>query len=95
MPAMFGWLKHLFLDEKARKALDKSAAAAKAVPKTLPMTPKRAELMKEAMRVHKAKRKILDNLSDEARAQLVAMAITTLLNEGRESDKVAPGKKKK
>lgn len=87
---MFGWLKALFLDEKARKALDKAAGAKAArakAPAVPPMTPKRARLIKEAMAVHKAKRKILDDLSDEDRAKLVAMAITTLLNEGREPDK--------
>ena len=82
---MLGWLKSIFLDEKARKALDRGAKA-KAAP-AIPMTAKRAQLIKEAMAVHKAKRKILDDLSDEDRAKLVAMAITTMLNEGREPPK--------
>ncbi|MGE5547137.1 MAG: hypothetical protein ACM33T_09580 [Solirubrobacterales bacterium] len=98
---MFGLLKSLFLDEKARKALDKRAAAAKAPPVSERqraiakaqaqakgvMTPERAELLRNAMAVHKAKRRILDDLSDEDRAKLVALAITSLMNEGREPDK--------
>lgn len=89
---MFGWLKALFLDEKARKALDKGAKARAARAAVPPMTPKRAQLLKDAMAVHKAKRKILDDLSDEDRAKLVAMAITALMNEGRDP---APDAKKK
>ncbi|MEW5727449.1 MAG: hypothetical protein AB1918_06445 [Pseudomonadota bacterium] len=90
---MFGWLRALFLDEKARKAVDAKArakAAAARKPATAPpppapkMTPKRQQLIKDAMAVHRAKRKILDDLSDEDRARLVAMAITALMNEGRE-----------
>lgn len=97
---MFGWLKGLFLDEKARKAVDakarakatarKPAAAARkptaaAPPTPAPkMTPQRQQLIKDAMAVHRAKRKILDDLSDEDRAKLVAMAITALMNEGRD-----------
>lgn len=46
----------------------------------------RALLLQQAKQVHKAKRKILDHLSDEDRAKLVGMAILTFLNEGREPD---------
>ena len=78
---MFGWLKALFLDEKARKAVDAKARAKAAVrkpaaavppPPAPKMTPKRQQLIKDAMAVHRAKRKILDDLSDEDRAKLVA-----------------------
>ena len=50
------------------------------------MTEDRAKLLKQAQEVHRAKRKILDALSDEDRAKLVSMAILTFLNEGREPD---------
>lgn len=110
---MFGFLKSLFLDEKARKALDKKAKVQGA--RTAPakggrdadiarmqsqmkqvVTPERAELLRNAMAVHKAKRKILDDLSDEDRAKLVALAITSFLNEGRdEPEKAPPARTKK
>lgn len=98
---MFGWLRALFLDEKARKAVDAKAragaAAARepAAPAPPKMTPKREQLIKDAMAVHRAKRKILDDLSDEDRARLVAMAITALMNEGREPPPDEIKKKKK
>lgn len=43
------------------------------------ITPERQALIDGAMAVHRAKRQILDELDDESRAKLVAMAITTLL----------------
>ncbi len=43
----------------------------------------RATLISNALSVHKAKQAILKNLSDEQRAKLVALAMKTLLNEGR------------
>jgi len=46
------------------------------------VTPERQALLKNAMAVCQAKRKILDDLDDESRAKLVAMAITTMLNQG-------------
>jgi hypothetical protein len=49
-----------------------------------PATPERAELIRQAMAVHKAKRKILDALSDEDRAKLLALAITTMLHRDEE-----------
>jgi len=44
----------------------------------------RAALLREAAEIHRAKRKILDALSDEDRAKLVSMAILTFLNQGAE-----------
>lgn len=44
------------------------------------VTPERAELVRNAMAVHKAKQTILADLSSEDRARLVASAITTLLH---------------
>lgn len=78
---MLGFLKTLFTEEKPKakaKPAPAKAGGARA------MTPQRAELLKNAMAVHKAKRKILDDLSDEDRARLVALAITSLMNEGAE-----------
>ncbi|MBC7951171.1 MAG: hypothetical protein H7Z12_05020 [Rhodospirillaceae bacterium] len=46
------------------------------------ISPERKALIANAMRVHRAKQQILAELDDESRAKLVAMAITTLLNNG-------------
>lgn len=86
---MFGFLKSLFGEEKPKaKPKPKPKAAA---PKALPPAradsgSDRAALLKRAQDVHRAKRKILDALSDEDRAKLVGMAILTFLNQGREPD---------
>ena len=77
---MFGFLKTLFADQKPAV---KPRLKAPSVP---PVTEDRAKLLKQAQEVHRAKRKILDHLSDEDRARLVSMAILTFLNEGREPD---------
>ncbi|MBY0431425.1 MAG: hypothetical protein K2Q10_09520 [Rhodospirillales bacterium] len=45
------------------------------------VTPERAELLRNAMQVAKAKQKILAHLSDDQRQQLVALAMKQLLNE--------------
>ena len=50
-------------------------------PKAPPRTLQRAELIREAMEVHRAKRKILDDLSDDSRAKLVAMAVLAMLGQ--------------
>lgn len=54
------------------------------------MTPERAELIRNAMEVHRAKKAILDDLDDEQKQKLVAMALRAFLNEGRDAE--APGK---
>lgn len=51
------------------------------------MTPERAELLRHAMQVRKAKQAILADLNDEQRQKLVALAFRALLNEGREDKK--------
>ncbi|TAN57133.1 MAG: hypothetical protein EPN20_17585 [Magnetospirillum sp.] len=79
---MFGFLKTLFGDAKPPKPKPRSRPVAKPPPPAA--TDDRAKLLKQAQEVHRAKRKILDALSDEDRAKLVAMAILTFLNEGRE-----------
>jgi hypothetical protein len=88
---MFGWLKSIFLDDKARKALAKPKAKGAPVPAA---TPQRTALIKNAQQVHRAKRKILDALSDEDRAKLVAMAITSFLAEAPKDDEPKAKKKK-
>lgn len=50
------------------------------------ITPERAELIRRAMEVRKAKQTILADLDDAARAKLVATAMKALLNEGREKE---------
>lgn len=54
------------------------------------VTPERQALIQNAMKVHRAKRQILDQLDDESRAKLVAMAITALMRDG---DDAGPKKK--
>lgn len=90
---MFGFLKSLFgtPPPKAKpKAKAKVPAPAKPKPAVSASTAKptsdRAALLKQAKEVHRAKRKILDALSDEDRAKLVGMAILTFLNQGDEPD---------
>ncbi|ARJ64905.1 hypothetical protein WV31_04055 [Magnetospirillum sp. ME-1] len=78
---MFGFLKALFADEKPKAKPKPKAPAPKPDPGS-----ERAALLKRAQEVHRAKRKILDHLSDEDRAKLVSMAILTFLNQGREPD---------
>jgi len=48
------------------------------------VTSDRADLIRNAMQVRKAKQTVLADLSDEERAKLVALAMKALLNEGRE-----------
>lgn len=50
------------------------------------VTPERAELLRSAMNIHRAKQFILDQLTDEERTRLVAMAVSKLMKEGREPD---------
>jgi hypothetical protein len=50
------------------------------------MTPEREKLISDAMAVHRAKQKILADLSDEERRKLMVMAMRALMNEGREPD---------
>jgi hypothetical protein len=84
---MFGFLKGLFGPGEP-----KAKPKPQSKPKSAPLPPKvepgseRAALLKRAQEVHRAKRKILDALSDEDRAKLVSMAILTFLNQGREPD---------
>ncbi len=94
---MFGFigkaLAGLLLDKKAQAALkrrgnpaagrDAAIAQAQAKMKGV-MTPERAELIRQAMQVRKAKQTILADLSDEERQKLVALAMKKLMNEGRE-----------
>lgn len=87
---MFGFLKGLFGpgEPKAKpkpktKPKPSPPAAAEAAAEA---GSDRAALLKRAREVHRAKRKILDHLSDEDRAKLVGMAILTFLNQGREPD---------
>jgi len=92
---MFGFLKTLFGpgEPKAKprpkskpKAATPKAATSKSPPAKADPGSDRAALLKRAQEVHRAKRKILDALSDEDRAKLVGMAILTFLNQGREPD---------
>ena len=94
---MFGFLKSLFGDTRpATKAKANTRPGAvkpganppprprvKAAPGVPAMTDERARLLKQAQDVHRAKRKILDHLSDEDRAKLVSMAILTFLNDSK------------
>lgn len=84
---MFGFLKGLFGDDKPKPKPKPKPKAPAARPTPKPDSGSdRAALLKRAQEVHRAKRKILDHLSDEDRAKLVGMAILTFLNQGREPD---------
>lgn len=48
------------------------------------MTPQRAELIRNALEVQRAKKAILADLDDEQKQKLVAMALRAFLNEGRD-----------
>lgn len=50
------------------------------------VTPERQALIQNALKVQRAKRQILEELDDESRAKLVAMAITALMREGDNPD---------
>lgn len=94
---MFGFLKSFFAsdEDKAqalvqKRARAKQAASQDARSKAMAavrengarvLTPERQALIQKAMEVRKAKQKILENLDDESRAKLVALAITTLLHQ--------------
>ena len=74
---MLGFLKTLFGDAKPAQPAAKASAPA----------PRRAELIGEALKIHRAKRKIFDELSDDSRAKLVAMTVLTMLNQGDAPDR--------
>lgn len=64
-------------------ARDKALAQVRAAQGTV-VTADRAELIRQAMQIRKAKQQILADLSDDQRAKLAALAIRGLLNEGRD-----------
>ena len=94
---MFGFLRELFNPEtlgKPRPTQRKSPQNEREAQITAMqqqaeglMTPERAELLRRAMEVRRAKQTIFADLSDEQRQKLVAVAIRKLLNEGREGEK--------
>ncbi|MFA7430546.1 MAG: hypothetical protein WCZ23_10350 [Rhodospirillaceae bacterium] len=45
------------------------------------MTPQRAELIRNAIKIHRAKKHILADLTDEQRQKLVAMAMSAFLGQ--------------
>lgn len=70
----------------------KSRSKPRPKPRThpIPMTPERADLIRNAMKIHRAKQRILDDLSDEHRQKLVAMAMRAFLNEARDLPAARP-----
>ncbi len=89
----------LFLDKKARASLAHKRAAQPArgsrnkrdeniqdiqTSTNHVMTPARQQIIQDAMKVRAAKAKVLDDLSDEQKKKLYALAIKSLLNEGRD-----------
>lgn len=67
-------------------AREKALAQVRAAQGTV-VTEDRAELIRQAMKIRKAKQQILADLSDDQRARLAALAIRGLLNEGRDEPK--------
>jgi len=49
-------------------------------------TPDRAELIRQAVAIHRCKQTVLDHLSDEQRAKLLVLAMRTLMNQGHEPE---------
>lgn len=90
-------LMGLFLSKNAQAVLEKRAKAAKRgkmsareqaleqvrTQSKAVMTDDRAELIRQAMQVRKAKQTVLADLSDTERQKLVAVAMRKLLNEGK------------
>lgn len=85
----------LFLDEKARKSAAQRSKERQMTSREKEMqalrekvgdvmTPERQELIQHAMKVRTAKAKILDDLSDEHKQKLYALAIKNLLREGKD-----------
>lgn len=66
--------------ESPASARDQAMAQAQAQAQAL-ITPDRAELIRKAMEVHRAKTKIFEGLDDESKQKLVLMAMKRLLNE--------------
>jgi len=85
MEAMFDWLHRLFGPPPASRSPARGRPAAPAAASrprpAAPAPTERTRLLREAGEIHRAKRKILDALSDEDRAKLVSMAILTLLEQ--------------
>ena len=99
---LFGWLKRLVLDKRAREALaaapppvrrppaarpapkerDPATALAEAEARMARMPPEKAQLIRSAMAVHRARQSVLAELSDEERAKLEAVARKALLGGG-------------
>ena len=88
---MLDFLKYMFAAEPrgSQKAPTSTEATAPKPPQQRqpPKTLQRAELIREALEVHRAKRRILDDLSDESRAKLLAMAVLGMLNQGKAPDR--------
>lgn len=99
---MFGFLKGLVGSTGAKRAKGaKGAKSGKRPPASARdealdrirenqdkvMTPERAELIRNAMQVRRAKQQILADLSDEQRQKMALMAMRAFLNEGREDKK--------
>ena len=79
----------LFVDKKAREKIKKRRQARtrdgqiEELRETVDrvMTPERRELIQKAMEVQRAKAKIFDDLNDETKRKLYAIAIKNLLHE--------------
>lgn len=90
---MFGFLKGLFgasggkkRPVKPRSAREQALAQIRENQDKV-MTPERAELIRNAMQVRRAKQQILADLSDEQRQKMALMAMRAFLNEGRDDKK--------
>ena len=102
---MIGWLQRLFLDKRAREALDRrgappamtcrhvvsvppperspAEALAEAEARMQRLPPEKAQLIRSAMAVHRARQSALADLSDDEMAKLRQVAEKALLGGGR------------
>ena len=89
-------LLSLVMDKKARNKLRNSPARRKVTAREVKinelqetvgrvMTPERQALILKAMKVQRAKSKILNDLKDEDKQKLYALAVKKLLREGEEA----------
>jgi hypothetical protein len=102
---MIGWLQRLFLDKRARNALQGRAAPPAGMPRRISGTPpperdaatalaeaeermrrlppEKAQLIRSALLVHRARQSVLAELSDDERDRLQDVARKALLGGGR------------
>lgn len=73
-------LLSVVMPKSARDKLSRIADVGKAAPSAPPVTPERAELIRQAMTIYRAKSRILDDIDPALRTKIQALALKKLLN---------------